>query len=277
MPKSLLNFARGDYRPTSKGMAPNTLRKNFDEVSATGLWEGCVYTLTNRIEAFRNILNTSPSPAKIFQLQVCHFTDTNQATAASLSPTSASTLSLSPPTCRAGNADGNHHPVLSPRDFSAIPFLSTPPASDPTSPQSESGSESFYSSSPSDSSGYDTIGDMSSPEHGSNDHGRRGVASPHSFDVEFNELFQSSQTTHVIPEIAPSCIGNIPFVPEFSSVNETVASTCQVSLPCFVEMSVLDQGFTSPCLYESCLSTDFTPETTISQEERSILLEFLAF
>ncbi|XP_064600835.1 forkhead box protein A2-like [Liolophura sinensis] len=76
-PKSLLTFARGDYRPTNKFSGSNALRSGFQQVNANGLWEGCVLSLTHRMEAFQNIPDTSPSPAKLFQLQMCNLEDTS--------------------------------------------------------------------------------------------------------------------------------------------------------------------------------------------------------
>ncbi|XP_064600834.1 forkhead box C1-A-like [Liolophura sinensis] len=193
-PKSLLTFARGDYRPTNKFSGSNALRSGFQQVNANGLWERCVLSLTHRMEAFQNILDTSPSPAKLFQLQMCNLEDTSVHfnTDSGLKDYGHSSSARGSPVTRC-----------------AMTADSSSPYSDTTSDTSVCGS---------DSSGYDTLEELLSPDFHMHSQLSCRVTTPiHQtrFYIETNE--NSSD----LPELSPECMYNIPDLPEIPPLRLT--------------------------------------------------------
>lgn len=73
VPGSIVNFARGDYRPnvdTESGT--NTLRWGYFRVNAGQFWEKVAVYLEMKMEMFKHMILTTQSPGKVLEDQACY-------------------------------------------------------------------------------------------------------------------------------------------------------------------------------------------------------------
>ncbi|KAK6186973.1 hypothetical protein SNE40_006228 [Patella caerulea] len=72
-PASIINFARGDYRPNvDRDSGTNTLRWGYYHTNAGDFWDQIAVVLENKIEFFKATAAICPTPVKIFQQQICN-------------------------------------------------------------------------------------------------------------------------------------------------------------------------------------------------------------
>jgi len=75
VPGSIVNFARGDYRPnvdTESGT--NTLRWGYFRVNAGKFWDQVAVYLEKKMEVFQQMIITTSSPGKVLEAQACYIT-----------------------------------------------------------------------------------------------------------------------------------------------------------------------------------------------------------
>lgn len=75
VPGSIVNFARGDYRPnvdTESGT--NTLRWGYFRVNAGKFWDQVAVYLEKKMEVFQQMIFTTSSPGKVLEAQACYIT-----------------------------------------------------------------------------------------------------------------------------------------------------------------------------------------------------------
>ncbi|XP_050389858.2 uncharacterized protein LOC126808855 [Patella vulgata] len=72
-PASIINFARGDYRPNvDRDSGTNTLRWGYYHTNAGNFWDQIAVVLENKIEFFKATAAICPTPVKVFQQQICN-------------------------------------------------------------------------------------------------------------------------------------------------------------------------------------------------------------
>lgn len=155
------------------------------------------------MEAFQNILDTSPSPAKLFQLQVCSVEDGNQ---------------VQPNYDHKISKDVHENPA----SFSSL-------HTHDNSHVWTSESTNFYGDTSndtsvcmSDSSGYGSVEEFSSPEFNTENEVPCKLTSPNCYPEKWSSTYQGySGSCNSLPEVTPECIYNVPALPDIPPLRLT--------------------------------------------------------
>lgn len=72
IPKSIISFARGDYRPNvDKESGLNTLRLGYYRVNAGQFWDQVAHSLEQKMHNFKHFILSSPRHGHVFEMQKC--------------------------------------------------------------------------------------------------------------------------------------------------------------------------------------------------------------
>ncbi|KAJ8322379.1 hypothetical protein KUTeg_000850 [Tegillarca granosa] len=72
IPKSIISFARGDYRPNvDKESGLNTLRLGYYRVNAGQFWDQVALSLEQKMYNFKHFIASHPRPGHVFEMQKC--------------------------------------------------------------------------------------------------------------------------------------------------------------------------------------------------------------